>query len=37
VVDQMIRRNIKEIPVVDEERHIIASMGIIDLWKLVEK
>ena len=37
VLDQMIRRNIKEIPVVDEERHIIASLGIIDLWKLVEK
>ncbi len=33
----MVNRNIKEIPVVDEERHIIASMGIIDLWKLVEK
>ena len=37
VLDQMIHRNIKEIPVVDEERHIIASLGIIDLWKLVEK
>ena len=37
VLDLMVNRNIKEIPVVDEERHIIASMGIIDLWKLVEK
>lgn len=37
VLDLMVNRNIKEIPVVDEERHIIASLGIIDLWKLVEK
>lgn len=33
VLDLMLRRNIKEIPVVDEERHIIATVGVIELWK----
>ena len=37
VVNRMVLRNIKEIPVVDEERRIIASVGVLDLWRLVEK
>lgn len=37
VLDKMVPRNIKQVPVVDEERRIIANVGIIDLWKLIEK
>lgn len=35
VLDRMIRRNIKEIPVVDEERRIKAVLSLLDLWRLV--
>ena len=37
VLERMIDNHIKEIPVVDEEKKIIANIGIIDLWKLIEK
>ncbi|HDL08347.1 MAG TPA: CBS domain-containing protein [Desulfobacteraceae bacterium] len=37
VLDQMVSRNIKEIPVVDEKQRIITVIGILDLWKLLEK
>ena len=37
VLDFMADRNIKEIPVVDDDRRIIAVVTILDLWRLVEK
>jgi CBS domain-containing protein len=37
VLDRMILRNIKQIPVVDKERRIIANLGILDLWNIVKK
>ena len=37
ILKQMIYYNIKEIPVVDEDQRIIANVGILDLWRLVEK
>ena len=37
VVDRMVAANIKEIPVVDEERRVIAVLGLLDLWNLLEK
>ena len=37
VLDWMTGRNIKEIPIVDDERRIIAIANILDLWRLVEK
>lgn len=37
VIDRMVRFNIKEIPVVDQERRIMANLGILDLWALMEK
>jgi CBS domain-containing protein len=37
VLERMIDNHIKEIPVVDEDKKIIANIGIIDLWKLIEK
>ncbi len=37
VVDRMVTANIKEIPVVDEERRPIAVLGLLDLWGLLEK
>ncbi len=37
VIDMMLSRNIKEIPVVDEQGKIIANVGILDLWRLAEK
>ena len=37
VLNRMIYHNIKEIPVVDEDQHIIANIGILDLWRLVER
>jgi len=36
VLERMIDNHIKEIPVVDENKKIIANIGIIDLWKLIE-
>ena len=35
VLNRMISCNIKEIPIVDKDLHIIANVGILDLWKLV--
>lgn len=37
MLDQMVRRNIKEIPVVDENRRIKTVIGVIDLWRLLEE
>ena len=37
VIDWMAGRNIKEIPIVDDKRRIIAIVNILDLWWLVEK
>ena len=34
VLNRMISYNIKEIPIVDKDLHIIANVGILDLWKL---
>lgn len=34
VLNRMISYNIKEIPIVDKDQHIIANVGILDLWKL---
>jgi CBS domain-containing protein len=34
IIELMANANIKEIPVVDENRCIIANMGILDLWNL---
>jgi len=36
ILERMIDNHIKEIPVVDENKKIIANIGIIDLWKLIE-
>lgn len=37
VLDFMGDRHIKEIPIVDDDRRIIAIASILDLWRLVEK
>jgi CBS-domain-containing membrane protein len=37
VLDSMADRNIKEIPVVDDHRRIIAVATLLDLWRLVKK
>jgi Mg/Co/Ni transporter MgtE len=37
ILNRMIYHNIKEIPVVDEDQRIIANVGILDLWRLVER
>ena len=34
VLDRMIRGNIKEVPVVDENRRILAVLSLLDLWRL---
>jgi len=36
VLDLMGDRHIKEIPIVDDDRHILAIANILDLWRLVE-
>ena len=36
VLARMIDNHIKEIPVVDKDKKIVANIGIIDLWKLIE-
>jgi len=36
ILIRMIDNHIKEIPVVDEDKKIIANIGIIDLWKILE-
>lgn len=35
VLDRMIGSNIKEVPIVDEDRRIKAVVSILDLWRLV--
>lgn len=35
VLDRMIRGNIKEVPVVDQDRRIMAVLSLLDLWRLV--
>jgi CBS domain-containing protein len=37
ILDLMGDRNMKEIPIVDEDRRIIAIATILDLWRLIEK
>jgi CBS domain-containing protein len=37
VLDKMVFRNIKQVPVVDEEQRIIAVVSILDLWNIIEK
>ena len=37
ILNRMIYHNIKEIPVVDEDQRIVANVGILDLWRLVER
>jgi len=37
VLERMIDTNIKEIPVVDHDRRIIAVLSLLDLWGLLEK
>jgi len=37
ILKRMIFHNIKEIPVVDEDQRIVANVGILDLWRLVER
>ena len=37
VLDSMADRNIKEVPILDDDRRIIAVAGILDLWRLVEE
>jgi CBS domain-containing protein len=37
VLDRMVLRNIKQIPVVDKGQRIIANLSILDLWNIVER
>jgi len=37
VLDRMIDSNIKEIPVVDEDRRLVAVLSLLDLWRLQGK
>jgi CBS domain-containing protein len=37
VIDRMVTANIKEIPVVDENRCLIGVVGLLDLWNFLEK
>ncbi len=37
IIDMMVNRNIKEIPVVDDSGRIIANVGVLDLWRLAER
>lgn len=36
VLNLMINHNIKEIPVVDRQGHLIGNVGLLDLWRLAE-
>jgi len=36
VVDRMVTANIKEIPVVEENRRLVGVVGLLDLWSLLE-
>lgn len=35
VLERMIHRNIKEVPVVDQNRRILAVLSLLDLWRLL--
>ena len=37
VIDRMMTANIKEIPVVDENRRLLGALSLLDLWNLLEK
>jgi CBS domain-containing protein len=37
VLDRMVLRNIKQVPVVDDEQRILAVVSILDLWNIIEK
>jgi Mg/Co/Ni transporter MgtE len=37
VLDRMVFRNIKQVPVVDEEHRIITVVSILDLWNIIAK
>jgi CBS domain-containing protein len=37
ILDRMVQRNIKQVPVVDEDHRIIAVVNILDLWNSIEK
>ena len=37
VLDKMVLRNIKQVPVVNEEQQIVAVVSILDLWNCIEK
>ncbi len=37
IIDGMVSRNIKEIPVVDDSGRIIANVGVLDLWRLAKR
>ncbi len=37
VLDRMVLRNIKQVPVVDEDHRIIAVVSILDMWNIIEK
>ncbi len=36
VLMRFIRSNIKEMPVLDQERRIIKNIGVLDLWEVIE-
>ena len=37
VVDMMVERNIKQVPVVNGEGRILANVSILDLWRIMEE
>lgn len=37
VLDMMVVRNIKQVPLVDGEQKIIAVVSILDLWRIIEE
>ena len=37
VLDRMVPRNIKQVPVVDKELRIIKVVSILDLWNIIAK
>jgi len=37
VLDKMLMRNIKQIPIVDTDHRIITVVGILDIWKWVQR
>ena len=37
VLDMMVQRNMKQVPVINSEGQIIANVSILDLWRLLEE